>query len=70
MPGSARSKNPSRLDQELHQAVNDGETKRIKSMSFLHYFICFRTRKRLDYRGKLDKAALLIEKEMDLGRFI
>ena len=39
-------------------------------MNFLHYLICFRERKRQDYQRKLDKAASMIEKEMDLGRFI
>ena len=58
------------MEQELQQAVNDGGTKRIKSMNFFRFFICFRERKRIDYRRKLNQASSMIEKEMDLGRFI
>lgn len=39
-------------------------------MNFLFYCLCFRSKRRKDYRRKLDKAEAQIESVMDFGRFI
>ena len=48
----------------------EGGAERIQGKSFLFYCLCFRSKQRLDFKKKLDRAATQIEKSMDLGKFI
>ena len=76
LPGLGKtedSQNPDPPKPEMYDAVKEaikGDTKRIKSMNFLFYCFCFRSRARLSFRTKLDKATAQIERELDLGRFL
>ena len=50
--------------------TESGGGRRIKAMNFLFYCFCLRSRSRLAYLEKLDRADAQLEKEMDLGRFL
>ena len=47
-----------------------GSTERIKGINYFFYCLCLKSKARIEYHKRLEKASRQIEKEMDLGRFI
>ena len=45
-------------------------TATIKGYNFLKFYLCCLSRKRADFKYKMDKATLKVHREMDLKKFI